>query len=99
MYYSTLAINLYVHVFLLPLVMIVSVLAGMLFRSAQLKKAKNQVLSLENEMLNNHAEILRLQRELAVEKSSPRTSAPVVLLNEQRPEEKDKPDLAVKKNV
>ena len=96
MFYSILAIDLHVHVFWLPLLIIVSVLAGMLFRRIQLQKAQKHIISLENEMMNNHAEILRLQRELAAEKSAPKTNTPVVPLKEQTPEEnKDKPDIAV----
>lgn len=87
MLYSILAIDLHVHVLWLLPVIVVSVLAGMLFRHLQLKKARKQILYLENEMMNNHAEILRLQRELAAEKSSG-TNTPVVPLKEQPPEKK-----------
>ena len=86
----------HVHVFWLPLLIVLSVLTGMLFRRIQLRKAQKQILSLENEMMNNHAEILRLQRELATEKSPPATNTPVVPIKEQTEEEnREKPDVAV----
>ena len=53
-----------VNVLWLPLMIILPAVAGYLFRSKQLAKSKKRILSLENEMLNNHAEILRLQKEL-----------------------------------
>lgn len=95
MYYSILAIDLHIHVLWIPLVIILSVLTGMLFRKAQLKKARNQILSLENEMMNNHAEILRLQQKRAGEKVVPEASTPVVPLKEQPDEEKNKIDVAI----
>lgn len=87
MLYPILAIDLHVHVLWLPFVIIVSALAGMLFCRLQLNKARKQINYLENEMMNNHAEILRLQRELATEKSSA-TNTPVVPLKEQPTEQK-----------
>lgn len=94
MYYSILAIDPHIHVLWIPVIIILSVLAGMLFRKVQLKKARNQILSLENEMMNNHAEILRLQQKRAGEKAVPETSTPVVLLK-QPDEEKNKPDATI----
>lgn len=58
-----------ISVLWLPLLTLVSVIFGFLFRSAQIKKANKRILSLENEMLSNHAEILKLQEDLvAIEK-------------------------------
>jgi hypothetical protein len=51
----------------LPLLFIIiacSALCGFLFRSGQLKKSRKRILSLEEEMLQNHAEILNLQRKI-----------------------------------
>lgn len=95
MYYFILAIDPHIHVLWIPVVVILSMLAGMLFRQVQLKKARNQILSLENEMMNNHAEILRLQKKLTGEKGMPETRTPVVTLKEQPDEEKNNPDTTV----
>ena len=92
-----LAINMYVHIFWLPLLIALSVFAGMLFRTAQLKKSRKQVFSLENEMLNNHAEILKLQKKLSSQTLPPDVAAPVVPLKESPEEKKDKPDAPHKK--
>lgn len=101
MFHSILAIELYVYVLWLPLLAIASVMAGMLFRTAQLRKSRKKVLSLENEMMKNHAEILKLQQKIAsFEKSSIDTTTPVVPIMDQATEEKkDKPDLAQHKKA
>ena len=53
-----------ISIFWLPVIVLVSGVLGFLFRSHQIAKSKKRILSLENEMLNNHAEILKLQQEL-----------------------------------
>ena len=53
-----------ISIFWLPLIVLLSGVAGFLFRSSQIAKCKKRILSLENEMLSNHAEILNLQQEL-----------------------------------
>jgi|GEM_PF-1550940 len=63
--------NLSISILWLPLIFLISACGGFFFRSAQIKKAKKRVLNLESEMLNNHAEILKLQHEIArMEKTS-----------------------------
>lgn len=95
-----LAIELVIHVLWLPLVIAISVMAGMLFRIVQLKKFRKQVLFLESEMMNNHAEILKLQQKLApFEKSSAEITTPVVPIKEQANEDNDKPDVTQHKKV
>ncbi len=91
--YSILAIEMYVHVMWLPLAVVLSALAGMLFRTAQLKKANKQVLSLENDMMRCHADILKLEQKLAMaEKAAAvQPSSPVVPMNEPTTDEKRDP--------
>lgn len=101
MSHSILAIDLRIHVFWLPLLILLSLLAGLLFRSTRLKKARKQILSLETEMMNNHAEILQLQQKIVLlEKQSGAANTPVVPLKEQPAEEKnDKPDVSQHKKA
>jgi predicted RNase H-like nuclease (RuvC/YqgF family) len=56
--------NLSISVLWLPVITLISAYAGFYFRSSQIKKSKKRILYLENEMLQNHAEILKLQQEL-----------------------------------
>jgi hypothetical protein len=48
----------------LPLIVLLAVFAGFFFRSSQIAKSKKRIIYLENEMLRNHAEILKLQQEI-----------------------------------
>ena len=50
---------------LLLVISLVSLLIGYLIRSNAIRKYKNKVVSLENEMLKNHARILKLEKQLA----------------------------------
>ena len=89
-----------ISVLWLPVLTLVSVLLGFFFRSAQIKKAKKRILSLENEMLSNHAEILKLQEELvAMEKLSglPYKSRVVTMKDSQQDINTDNPGAASRK--
>jgi hypothetical protein len=61
-----LAIELTLPILFLAGILLVSFATGYLLRSKQLKSYKRKVLDLEKEMLNNHAEILELQKERAI---------------------------------
>ena len=84
-----------INVIWLPAIAILCAFAGFVFRSQQVKKGRKRILSLENEMLNNHAEILRLQQELATIKREnlPAYKSRVVPMNDlpsdETPESKD----------
>ncbi len=70
-----------INVLWVPAIVLASAIIGFLMRKGQLAKSQRRILSLENEMLQNHAEILRLQQDLArAEKSVPdrSSSTPVV---------------------
>ncbi len=96
-----LAIETVFDVIWLPLIIVFAAFIGFTLRNQQIKKYKKRILSLENEMLNNHAEILRLQQELVLlEKSRPATKSLVVNMKETLPDEKEEnPDAASRKKA
>ncbi len=61
-----LAIELTIPILLLAGLLLCAFAAGFFLRGSQLKSYKRKVLGLEKEMLNNHAEILELQKERAI---------------------------------
>lgn len=81
-----------VNVLWLPFIVLGSAIFGFLFRKAKLMKSQRRVLSLENEMLANHAEILRLQQDLAVysKEKAARSSTPVVPMKDSNSDESQK---------
>ncbi|MBO9571143.1 MAG: hypothetical protein J7497_02890 [Chitinophagaceae bacterium] len=60
-----LAIELSIPILVLALLLVCSFAVGFIFRSSQIRSCKKKILELEKEMLNNHAEILELQKERA----------------------------------
>ena len=81
-----------INVLWLPFIVLFSAVLGYIIRKATLIKSQKRVLSLENEMLANHAEILKLQQELAtIERSqSGKSSTPVVPMKESGSDESQK---------
>ena len=53
-----------VNILWIPPIVVLSAIFGYLLRKGKLVKSQRRVLSLENEMLQNHAEILKLQQQL-----------------------------------
>src|SRR5438105_14745462 len=90
-----------VNIVWLPVIVVISALVGFIFRSRQLKQSKKRILSLENEMLNNHADILRLQRELMeLESKLPEFKSLVVSMKEAQIEEnEEKPEVVQRKKL
>lgn len=83
------AFQIYLNILWLPLIALVSAFIGFLLRSGQLKKVRQRVLSLENEMLKNHAEILELQKEIVKFQNIQNNSkTPVVSIKDSPAEEK-----------
>lgn len=79
-----------VNVLWLPLIVVVSFLFGMIVRKGQSVKAQRRILSLENEMLASHAEILRLQQEITqIEKEAASTSSTRVVTMKDAPSNAD----------
>jgi hypothetical protein len=58
-------IEISINIVLLGAVILVSASLGFFIGSARIKKQKSNILKLEAEMLQNHAEILHLQKELS----------------------------------
>lgn len=63
----------------ISLAFIAGSLIGFIFRSKQLAKSRKRVLELETEMVENHAEILRLHK-LHAERPAAGTKVPVINL-------------------
>lgn len=75
-------------------------LAGFLLRSNQLRKASRRVRELESEMLQNHAEILSLQKEntdLINRLNNP--SVPVIPITGSQKENTTEADVAARKKL
>ncbi|MEO6916040.1 MAG: hypothetical protein ABI151_10640 [Chitinophagaceae bacterium] len=54
-----------INILWVPVIVLGSAIFGFMIKKAMLIKSQRRVMSLENEMLNDHAQILRLQKELA----------------------------------
>ena len=74
----------------LPVIVLVSGVVGFLFRSYQITKCKKRILSLENEMLNNHAEILKLQQELVTVKNDGGGGSKTRIVNMKDPQQDER---------
>lgn len=74
-----------VNLFLLGGALVLSFLIGFMIRSAELAKTRRKVVSLESEMVSNHAEILNLQKGKAeLEKKLKTDSIPVIPMTSQK---------------
>ncbi|MBZ5858488.1 hypothetical protein [Flavihumibacter profundi] len=81
-----------VHLGLLAFAVFSAFAVGIIFRIAQVRSLRNQVLELEKEKMQDHAEILQLQKKMAElqAKLSTPIATPVVPLKEKesgKPEE------------
>lgn len=90
-----------IHIIWVPVILVAGIMLGFIFRSQQITKCKKRILSLENEMLNNHAEILRLQQDqVKYEKALSATSkTPVVSMKDLPQDNPDKEDQSGKKKL
>ena len=85
------AIELTLNVYVLLLIAGISFLLGFWIRKKQIRPLKKKVYELEKEMLNNHAEILELQRnKTLLEQNLQSSKIPVIPLNPQKDEGADK---------
>jgi hypothetical protein len=76
-----LLIEVTINVLAIPAIAIGSFIGGYMFNTARHRGLKKNLERLENDMLHNHAEILRLQKELA-EKESSASQTPIVPIRE-----------------
>lgn len=73
----------------LPLIALTAGFLGFILRSSQLKKCRHKITSLENEMLQNHAEILNLQKEIVrLQTGIQNSKTPVVHIKDAAGDEK-----------
>jgi hypothetical protein len=79
-----------ISIFWLPVIVLISGVMGFLFRSSQIAKCKKRILSLENEMLNNHAEILKLQQELVTLKNDGGGASKTRIVNMKDPQQDER---------
>jgi hypothetical protein len=61
-----LAISININIFLIGALLLVAFFAGYLLRGNELRKQRNKIYELEQEMLSNHAEILELEKQQAM---------------------------------
>jgi hypothetical protein len=78
-----------ISIFWLPVIVLISAVVGFLFRSYQIAKCKKRILSLETEMLSNHAEILKLQQELVNLKKEPGSGSKTRIVTMNDPQQQD----------
>lgn len=81
-----------VHLGLLALVMLCAFVAGLLFRVLQVRSLRRQILELESEKMQDHAEILQLQKknaDLQQARASQPAATPVVPLIDKDPGQPD----------
>jgi regulator of PEP synthase PpsR (kinase-PPPase family) len=79
----------YMNILWLPVIVLLSAIIGFILRSAQLRKTRQKVFSLENEMLKNHAEILQLQKDIVrLQSIMGDSKTPVVNIKDSSSEEK-----------
>ena len=69
-------IEISIDIVLLAIVLLGAISLGFLINTAKIKKQKSTILKLEAEMLQNHAEILHLQKELS-DKENLHSSTPI----------------------
>jgi hypothetical protein len=93
-------IEITLNVFVLGGIAIVAGLIGFVGKSAMINRSKQAVDRLEKEMLISHAEILRLQKELAGKEVQP-SQAPIVSIrdNTTEPVKENLPDAAMRKKL
>jgi hypothetical protein len=80
------AIEMSVNIFVLPLLVVLSLAAGLLFRKNKVRSLQRRIVELENEMLISHAEILGLQKSKAENEQNPHSKIPVIPLNSSKDE-------------
>lgn len=84
-------IEITLNVFVLTGIVIASFLIGFLVKRRQIQLLKSKIVELENEMLNNHADILELQKSKALlEQNLQASKIPVIPLNPTKEEGIDK---------
>jgi len=94
-------IEITLNVFVLGAIVVVAGLIGFIGKTSVINRGKQSIDRLEKEMLISHAEILRLQKELAGKEGQP-SQAPIVSIrdtNTPEPSKENLPDAAMRKKL
>ena len=94
-----LAIKITIDILWIPLVCIISAIAGFIFRSTQLNKLKEELRLTEKKSLENDAEILSLQKEyMELQEKMKNSPVPVIpITTKENPE--NLPDTNTRKKM
>lgn len=84
-------IELNLNLYTLCALLIAAVITGYVMKNIQLGKLKRTIESLENEMLQSHAEILRLQKENSERYKLQESQTPIVFIHDSNTDS-GKPD-------
>jgi len=85
-----LVIELTLNIFVLLGITVLSLFCGFMIRRSQIRSLKRKIVDLEKEMLNNHADILDLQRNKSLLEQKQASKIPVITLNPPKDESADK---------
>jgi hypothetical protein len=91
-----------VNVFILLAIVLVSAFAGLSFRKRQVSKCTLRIAELENEVINNHGEILELQKEyINLDLKYRSIKDPVIAMNKILKSESEEklPDISLRKKL
>jgi hypothetical protein len=99
-----LTIEFSLNVLILGLIVVVSALVGYSIKSRQTSKTRGRIAELEEEMLNNYAEILELQKDyLSMESKLRDFQIPVIpiktVVKESQEENQKFPDISLRKKL
>ncbi len=84
-------IELNLNLYTLCALMLLAVISGYVIKNIQLGKLRRTIENLENEMLQSHAEILRLQKENSERNKLQESQTPIVFIHDNNPDN-GKPD-------
>ena len=94
-----LAIEITLNILWIPLILLIGVIGGFIFRSAQLHRLKEKIFQLEKQSLHADAEILTLQKENAqLQEQVKNNAAPVIPLTPKESSE-NLPDTTTRKKL
>lgn len=101
---TMLTIEFSLNVVILGLIVLISAMTGYCIRARQINKGRVRIAELEEEMLNNYAEILELQKDyLSMESKLRDFQIPVIpiktLVKETQEESQKFPDISLRKKL
>ena len=93
------AIEITLNIIWIPILCLISALAGFLLRSHQLNTAKRKVYELEKQSLNTDAEILSLHKEIGVLQDQLKNNPAPVIPIKQKESNEELPDASSRKKL